>query len=52
VSGFSESVVEQAALAWLEAIGWQVRNAVEIAPGEPVAELRGPEAGRACCAER
>jgi type I restriction enzyme, R subunit len=35
---FSESVVEQAALAWLESIGWQVRNGAEIAPGEPTAE--------------
>jgi type I restriction enzyme, R subunit len=35
---FTESVVEQAALAWLDAIGWQVRNGAEIAPGEPTAE--------------
>ncbi|MFO1307292.1 MAG: type I restriction endonuclease subunit R [Burkholderiales bacterium] len=35
---FSESVVEEAALAWLESAGWQVRNGVEIAPGEPAAE--------------
>ena len=33
-----ESVVEQAALAWLESVGWQVRNGAEIAPGEPAAE--------------
>ena len=32
---FTESVVEQAALAWLENIGWTVRNGTEIAPGEP-----------------
>ena len=38
MSTFSESVVEQAALAWLESIGWQVRNGAEIAPGEPAAE--------------
>jgi len=38
MSTFSESVVEQAALAWLEAAGWQVRNGAEIAPGEPAAE--------------
>ncbi|TCO77510.1 type I restriction enzyme R subunit [Plasticicumulans lactativorans] len=38
MSGFSESVVEQAALAWLESVGWQVRNGTEIAPGEPAAE--------------
>ena len=35
---FDESVVEQAALAWLESVGWQVRNGAEIAPGEPAAE--------------
>ena len=38
VSGFSESVVEQAALAWLERIGWTVKNGVDIAPGVPAAE--------------
>ena len=31
---FTESVVEQAALAWLESAGWQVRSGAEIAPGE------------------
>ena len=35
---FNECIVEQAALAWLEAAGWQVRNGAEIAPGEPAAE--------------
>lgn len=34
----TESVVEQAALAWLESIGWVVRNGAEIAPGELAAE--------------
>ena len=38
MAGFSESVVEQAALAWLEGTGWQIRNGAEIAPGEPAAE--------------
>ena len=38
MSDFTESVVEQAALAWLEATTWQVRNGTEIAPGEPTAE--------------
>ncbi|MBN8478040.1 MAG: type I restriction endonuclease subunit R [Burkholderiales bacterium] len=38
MSSFTESVVEQAALAWLESAGWQVRNGAEIAPGEPAAE--------------
>lgn len=35
---FSESVVEQAALAWLESVGWAVRNGADTAPGEPLAE--------------
>jgi len=35
---FTETVVEQAALAWLESVGWQVRNGAEIAPGEPAGE--------------
>lgn len=38
MSSFNESTVEQAALAWLEGAGWQVRNGAEIAPGEPAAE--------------
>ena len=38
MSAFTESVVEQAALAWLEGVGWQVRIGAEIAPGEPLAE--------------
>jgi len=36
--GVTESVVEEAALAWLESAGWLVRNGVEIAPGELAAE--------------
>jgi type I restriction enzyme R subunit len=36
--GVTESVVEQAALAWLESVGWSVVRGVEIAPGEPMAE--------------
>src|SRR5438034_8192722 len=36
--GVTESVVEQAALAWVESVGWQVRSGAEIAPGEPAAE--------------
>ncbi len=31
---FSESVIEQAALAWLESVCWSVRHGAEIAPGE------------------
>jgi type I restriction enzyme, R subunit len=36
--GVTESVVEQAALAWLESAGWSVLNGAEIAPGELTAE--------------
>jgi type I restriction enzyme, R subunit len=38
MSGFTESVVEQAALAWLESLGWTVKHGPEIAPGELAAE--------------
>ena len=37
-ASFTESVVEQAALAWLESAGWLVKNGVKIGPGEPAAE--------------
>ena len=36
--GVTESVVEQAALAWLADTGWQLANGPDIAPGEPSAE--------------
>ncbi len=35
---FAESVVEEAALAWLNALGWTIKHGPEIAPGEPDAE--------------
>lgn len=35
---FSENVVEEAALAWLESAGWSVLNGADIGPGEPAAE--------------
>ncbi len=35
-----ESVVEQAALAWLESVGWSVRHGTDIAPGALAAERR------------
>ena len=38
MSSFTESIVEQAALAWLESLGWRVTHGLEIAPGEPGAE--------------
>jgi len=36
--GVSESVVEQAALAWLESTRWQVAHGPDIAPDTPAAE--------------
>ena len=36
--GFTESIVEDAALAWLEAQGYIIYSGIEIAPGEPSAE--------------
>ncbi len=36
--GVQESVVEQAALAWLESLGYVVRHGPDIAPGELIAE--------------
>jgi len=38
--GVTESVVEQAALAWLESLGWLVKHGPEIAPDMPGAERR------------
>ena len=38
MTAFTESVVEQAALAWLESAGWRILPGPEIAPGEPAAE--------------
>lgn len=34
----TESVVESAALAWLESLGYAVKHGPEIAPGELLAE--------------
>lgn len=42
MSGFTESVVEDAALAWLEALGYAVLHGPEIAVGEPGAERSDP----------
>ncbi|EXI72985.1 MAG TPA: hypothetical protein PK440_01910 [Candidatus Accumulibacter phosphatis] len=36
-SGFTESVVEQPVLAWIESTGWRIRNGTGIAPGKPAA---------------
>ena len=34
MTAFTESVVEDAALAWLESLGYAVKHGPEIAPGE------------------
>ena len=41
-SGFTESTVEDAALAWLEALGYEIKHGPEIAAGEPRAERSDP----------
>ena len=33
-STFTESTVEQAALAWLESVGWSVHHGAVLAPGK------------------
>ena len=38
-SGVTESIVEQAALAWLESVGWRVLNGAEIVPRGPAPEV-------------
>ena len=40
MSNFTESVVEDAALGWLESLGYAVLHGPDIAAGEPVAEPR------------
>jgi len=35
---FTESIVEDAALAWLESLGYTIKHGPEIAPGELFAE--------------
>jgi len=39
---FAESVVEDAALAWLETLGWEIKHGPTIAAGEPDAERGDP----------
>ncbi len=38
MAAFTESAVESAALAWLEAMGWQVAHGPDIAPEQLLAE--------------
>jgi type I restriction enzyme R subunit len=40
LNGFNESVVEQAALAWMESVGWRIAQDPDIAPDMPAAERR------------
>ncbi|TAM99107.1 MAG: type I restriction endonuclease subunit R [Rhodanobacteraceae bacterium] len=40
MSGFNEAHVEEAALAWLHDVGWQVAHGPDIAPDMPGAERR------------
>jgi type I restriction enzyme R subunit len=42
VSAFAESVVEDAALDWLEGLGYAVQHGPDIAVGEPAAERSDP----------
>jgi type I restriction enzyme R subunit len=42
MSSFTESVVEDAALAWLQALGYAVLHGPDIAAGEPGAECSDP----------
>lgn len=37
-SGVSESVVQEAVLAWLQSAGWVIRHGAETAPGGVLAE--------------
>jgi type I restriction enzyme R subunit len=47
---FSESVIEQAALAWLESLGYLIISGLEIAPGEVMAER--DDYGQVCLSHR
>lgn len=40
MAGLTESVAEEAALAWLESVGWRIAHGPEIAPDVPAAERR------------
>lgn len=41
-AGFTESVVEDATLGWLESLGYAVLHGPDIAAGEPAAERSDP----------
>lgn len=38
MTAFTESVVEQAALAWLESLGWQIAHGPDVSLYQPGAE--------------
>ena len=42
MAGFTESVVEEAALGWLETLGYEIQHGPDIAAGEPGAERSDP----------
>ncbi len=43
MSAFAESIVEDATLGWLQAIGYEIKHGPDIAAGEPGASTRGGE---------
>lgn len=43
---FTESVVEEAALAWLKALGYSIARGPDIAPGELAADLEKGQVAR------
>ena len=47
MTAFSESVVEDAALAWLESLGYAIKHGPENAPGEFLAKRAAPVANNA-----
>jgi type I restriction enzyme R subunit len=47
---FTESVVEDVALTWLENLGYAVKYGPEIAPGEFLSERM--DYGQGCCLDR
>jgi len=49
-SSFTESVIEQASLAWLESLGYLIISGLEIAPGEAMAER--DDYGQVCLSRR
>jgi len=50
MTAFTESVAEQAALAWLESLGWRVTHGLDIAPSEAGARLFRPARRPLMCA--